>query len=79
MDMCAYSALAVRLTPRTLSMITALNDEIEPEIRTYPEYFMIYCVDSDHEERAIIDEETFERTYGKMPDHVVATYVDPID
>jgi hypothetical protein len=79
MDMCNYLPLAIRLRERTLSTITALNDGTEPEIRSYPEYFMIYCFGSDHEEMAIIDEETYSRTYEPMPVEIDAMQVNTID
>lgn len=79
MDMCNFQPLAVRIVPRTLDMIAALNDGVTPELEAEPTYFMLYCADSDHEEAAIIDEPAFERTYGKMPGHVLAQYVHTID
>lgn len=79
MNMCTHQTLAIRVVERTLTMIAALNGGVEPSIERYPTYFMIYCVDSCHEESAIIDESTFNRTYGAMPGHVLSSYVTTID
>lgn len=79
MDMCNNLPLAIRIRNRTLSTITALNGGVTPQIEEKPTFFMIYCAFSDHEEAAIIDEETYARTYEPMPDYIDAMQVKTID
>lgn len=78
LERCTAETAAFRVAPRTLPMIHTLDDSVtlEPMKQTY---FMIYCVDTDHEEYQVIDEEVFNRTYGEMPKHVVAMHVTTID
>jgi hypothetical protein len=79
MDICKSDVIAIKIHPHTLSMITAVNGGVTPEIEATPTYFMIYCVDTNHEETDIIAEDVFERTYGPMHPNVLATTVKPID
>jgi hypothetical protein len=76
---CTHLPLAIRIRERTLSTITALNEGVTPEIEEKPTFFMIYCFGSDHEETAIIDEDTYARTYEPMPVHIDAMQVATID
>ena len=79
MDMCKHKPLAIRVLPRTLDLITALNGGVTPEIEEAPTFFMIYCHGSDHEETEIIDEATYRRTYGPMPDYTDSARPTTID
>lgn len=78
MEMCKHSTIAIRVHRRTISMINALDDSVVLE-GNEDKYFMIFCVDSDHEEYAIIGQEPYARTYEPMPDHVMAMEVRTID
>jgi hypothetical protein len=78
MEMCKHSTIAIRVHRRTISMINALDDSVALE-GNEDKYFMIFCADSDHEEYAIIDKETYDRTYEEMPGHIMAMTVKTID
>lgn len=78
MDLCNHSTIAVRVHRRTISMIQALDDSVALE-GNEDKFFMIFCVDSDHEEYSIIGEEPYARTYEPMPDHVHAMTVKTIN
>lgn len=79
MEMCTHQPIAIRIQERTLKMIAAENGGLEPQIEDVPTFFMIYCSGSDHEETAIIDEDTFNRTYKPMSSHVLGQFVTTID
>lgn len=78
MEMCKHSTIAIRVHRRTISMINALDDSVALE-GNEDKYFMIFCVDSDHEEYATIDKAAYDRTYEPMPGHVMAMEVNTID
>jgi hypothetical protein len=78
MYICHYSTIAIRVHRRTITMIQALDDSVMLEIDE-ERYFMIYCIDSDHEEYETIASATYDRTYEPMPEHVYAMTVKKID
>lgn len=78
MEMCKHETIAIRVHRRTISMINALDDSVALE-GNEGMYFMIFCVDSDHEEYATIGPEAYDRTYEQMPGHVMAMTVKTID
>lgn len=78
MFMCNHKTQAVRVHRRTMSLIELLDDSVTLE-GNEDKFFMLYCVDSDHEEYQIIDKDTYDRTYEPMPDHVMYMTVDTID
>lgn len=76
---CQHRPTAIRIHPRTLDMIAALNGGVTPVITEKPSFFMIYCPGSDHEETDIIGEATYARTYTPMPGHLHSMTVTTID
>lgn len=78
MEMCKHSTIAIRVHRRTISMIQALDDSVALE-GNEGKYFMIFCVDSDHEEYSTIGSDIYDRTYEPMPSHVMAMTVNTID
>jgi hypothetical protein len=78
MYMCKHDTIAIRVHRRTISMIQALDDSVVLE-GNEGNYFMIFCVDSDHEEYQTIDKATYDRTYEPLPDYVHAMTVNTID
>lgn len=75
---CPHPVIAVRVHRRTIDMIEHLDDSVKLEIDE-GRYFMIYCVDSDHEEYETIAPATYDRTYTPMDGHVLAAFVTTID
>lgn len=76
---CDHDNLAVLVHRRTIDMIAALAG-VQPSIsEEAPTFFLIHCMNSDHETTEIIDKESFERTYGEMPGHVYVMSVPKID
>lgn len=74
---CPYLPIAIRVHPRTMCLIETIDDSVTLE-GNEENFFMIYCANSDHEEYGIITPETYGFTYEKMPDHVLAMFVDTI-
>lgn len=79
MDICHFPSTAIRIRERTLDLIAAMNGGVAPEIAEKPTFFVIYCRGSHHSETDIMDEETFTRLHGHMPDHEDTMLVTPID
>ena len=79
MQLCTFQTLAIRITKDNLAEIARLNGGVKPELEDAQTYFMLYCFISDHEEAAIIDEDTFLRTYGEMPENLRSMFVTTID
>ena len=77
-QMCKHATSAIRVHRRTISLINLFDTEVDLE-GNEENFFMIYCVDSDHEEYQIIDKDTYARTYEQMPDAVMYMNVNTID